>query len=289
MADTVHPHCRSTVRLYTEGAGAKIERVKADSKGQIDLNSLKRLLSEDVASVIIQSPNFLGAIEEVLSFIELIRECGALVILMANPLSYGIYASAGELGVDIAAGDMQPFGLPMQFGGPYAGYLACRQTLLRQLPGRIVGETVDTEGARGFVLTLQAREQHIRRDKATSNICTNQALAALACLVGALWYGKEGVKQLATTNYRRAHYLKSKLDELPGVKTLPSPIFNEFCAYFGAPYNAVRTAFEKAGIQPGIHLGSYLPGYEDYVLIAVTETKNQEQLDRYLSVAEGIA
>ncbi len=187
-----------------------------------------------------------------------IQASGSLFVLAANPLSYGLYENAAALGADIAVGEVQPFGLPLQFGGPYAGYIACKQELVRQLPGRIAGETVDTEGNRGFVLTLQAREQHIRRDKATSNICTNQALAALACLVGMLWYGKQGVKEAALTNFQRASYLRSKLRQIPGVKVLEAPIFNEFAVHFGTSFDHVWDHFEKAGIACGRRSGKVL-------------------------------
>jgi glycine dehydrogenase subunit 1 len=186
-------------------------------------------------------------------------------------------------------GDCQPFGIPMQFGGPYAGYVACRQELVRQLPGRIVGETVDTKGRRGFVLTLQAREQHIRREKATSNICTNQALAALASLIAMLWYGKKGVGELALTNYQRASYLREQLSSVAGVKLFSkAPILNEFAVSFQQPADRVQNHFRKHHIEPGLSLEKYFPELKNYFLIAVTETKNKEQLDLYLEAARGL-
>lgn len=210
-----------------------------------------------------------------------------MTILCANPLAYGIYASAAELGTDIAVGDCQPFGLPLLFGGPYVGYMACRQELVRQLPGRLVGETYDKEGQRGFVLTLQAREQHIRREKATSNICTNQALAALASLVAILWYGKKGVPALASTNYKRAAYLRSKLKQVFGVRVNEAaPIFNEFVVQFDRPMGEVFAHFRAHGIEPGLDLSHYFPALSSSLLVAVTEVKGQEQLDRYVHIAE---
>ena len=233
-------------------------------------------LDDKTAAVLISYPNFFGEILDVKSLIKKAHEKGALVIISANPMVYGLYESAGELGADIAVGDCQPLGLPLQYGGPYAGYMACRQELVRQLPGRIVGKTVDSKGKSGFVLTLQAREQHIRREKATSNICTNQALAALASLVAMLWYGKEGMKKIALTNYQRAEYLKSRLLKIPGITAWSDlPTFNEFTVKFAHPIKNLIKTFRENKIEPGLELPDHC------LLIAVTETKNKEQLDRY--------
>jgi len=238
-------------------------------------------IDSDTAAVVVQNPNFFGEIEDVAALFKKSKEQGAICILIANPLVYGLFASAGELGADIAVGDGQPFGLPLQFGGPYVGYLTCRESLVRQIPGRIVGETVDAEGKRGYVLTLQAREQHIRREKATSNICTNQALAALACLVALSWYGKHGVRDLALTNYQRAHYLHEKLIKIPGISPFSQkPFFNEFCIRFEQKVSDLLPSFHKQGIQPGFPVG------EHKLVVAVTETKAKEQLDRYVEVAK---
>jgi glycine dehydrogenase subunit 1 len=178
--------------------------------------------------------------------------------------------------------------LPMQFGGPYAGYMACRQDLVRQMPGRIVGETVDTQGKRGFVLTLQAREQHIRREKATSNICTNQALAALASLIAMLWYGKRGLNKLALTNFQRASYLRSKLEKLPNIFIPEAPRFNEFVIHFKQPLETVFKKFREARIEPGLPLGRFYPHFSHCLLVAVTETKSKAQLDKYIHIAASL-
>lgn len=286
MASTVHPHYRAVVESYVANHVDAIELLPYRSDGQIDEASLDKILNHQVAAVLIQSPNFFGVIEESALVASRAKSVAALSVLAANPLSYGIYASAGELGFDIAVGDCQPFGLPLAYGGPYVGYMACRENLLRQLPGRIVGETVDSENKRGFVLTLQAREQHIRREKATSNICTNQALAALASLVSILWYGKEGVGKLALTNYRRTAYLKNKLEAVAGIKIWPTErFFNEFVVDFGVPAKMVETHFYKHGIAPGVPLQRFYSELKDHWLVAVTETKNQSQLDHYVEVA----
>lgn len=287
IASSLHPNYRSVVELYLGSHKTQIEMISYNSAGQFDSSSLADLIDDYTAAVLVQSPNFFGIMEDVPRIVAKAKAHGALTVLCANPLSYGLYASAGELGVDIAVGDAQPFGLPLQFGGPYVGYLACRQELVRQMPGRLVGETVDAAGLRGFVLTLQAREQHIRREKATSNICTNQALAALASLVSMLYYGKVGVRRLALTNYQRAAYLRDHLQRMPGVTVMGrGPYFNEFPVSFGCSVEQVQKHFWSRGIEPGIDLGRFYPDLDGYLLVAVTETKSKGMLNRYIQVAE---
>lgn len=289
IADSLHPHYRGVIRQYLSGHSFPIESIPFDQNRQTALKSFSERLDDQTAAVLIQSPNFFGVLEPVKELFAMAKEKGALTILCANPLAYGIYPSAAELGADIAVGDCQPFGIPLQYGGPYVGYMACRQEFVRQLPGRIVGETVDGEKRRGFVLTLQAREQHIRREKATSNICTNQALAALASLVAMLWYGKEGVSALALTNFQRAAYLQEELSQLPGIKVHRQvPMFNEFVVQFDRPIDEVQSHFRTQGIEPGVALGRYFPSFQDCLLVCVTETKSQSQLDRYVQVAKEI-
>lgn len=285
VAHGLNPHYRAVVEQYL-GCHAQIHTLAYDKNWQVDLEALEEALNENTAAVLIQSPNFFGILENVKQIAARAKAKGALLIMAANPLSYGIYATAGELGADIAVGDCQPFGLPLEFGGPYAGYLACRKPFVRQMPGRFVGETKDTNGKTGYVLTLQAREQHIRREKATSNICTNQALTALASLVAIMWYGKNGVKDLAEANFKRSSYLKEHLGLIQGGDWLsPMPHFNEFAFSFGLPYDQVQRHFRDHHIEPGVHLGRYDPMLMDYFLIAATETKSKRQLDRYLQVA----
>lgn len=262
--ETVNPHYEAVVLQYLAAHPLEIIKVPFFQA------------QEGVAAVLVQSPNLFGVVEEMKLLCEQAHEKGALVIQIGNPLAYGIYAPPGETGVDIAVGDTQPFGLPLNFGGPYAGYMATKTDYLRQLPGRLVGQAKDGKGRLGYTLTLQAREQHIRREKALSNICTNQALNALASLVALLWYGKEGIMKLALTNFQRASYLKSLLPN-----TLPGPIFNEFTVGFKKPIQEVLTHFRKAGIEPG-WVAPYL---KDHLIVAVTETKSKEALDRWARVA----
>lgn len=287
IAGSVHPTYRAVVDQYVSTLGVQIETIPFLENGLLDGDFVNRHLDSSTAAVLLQYPNFFGVIDAVSEVSKKAKAVGALTVLCANPLVYGLYASAKELDVDIAVGDCQPFGIPLQFGGPYAGYMACRQELLRQMPGRIVGETKDTQGRRGFVLTLQAREQHIRREKATSNICTNQALSALASLVAMLWYGKEGIRKLALTNFQRASYLKSSLEAISGVTTWKgAPIFNEFVVSFGKSAEHVQSHFRNHGIEPGLSLVRFYPHLEGYFLVAVTETKSKKQLDKYLGLAK---
>lgn len=289
IAESLHPHYRGVVSQYLRSHDCPIEWIPFNHHYQMTLEKIEQRLDHQTAAILIQSPNFFGTLESVKQISAKAKQAGVLTILCANPLSYGLYASAAELGVDIAVGDCQPFGLPLQFGGPYVGYMACRQELVRQLPGRLVGETIDTQGRRGFVLTLQAREQHIRREKATSNICTNQALAALASLVAILWYGKKGIPALALTNYQRAAYLRHQLSRIAGIHVNEEiPILNEFVVQFDRPLTEVQIHFRKQGIEPGLDLGRYFPSLSSCLLVAVTETKNQMQLDHYVQVVEEI-
>lgn len=289
IAGNLHPHYRYVVDQYLN-QHHEVTTIPFLSNGQLDHDHLRYIIDEGAAAVLVQYPNFFGGIDDIAAVSALAKEKGALTLVCANPLVYGLFASANHIGADIAIGDCQPFGIPLQFGGPYAGYIACKQVLARQMPGRIVGETRDTQGRRGFVLTMQAREQHIRREKATSNICTNQALAALASLITFLWYGKKGIHALALTNYQRTAYLRHSLEKLPFVKSMGEvTTFNEFFVRFTIPLERVFKHFRSRGIEPGISLGMFFPEFADSILIAVTEMKSREQLDRYISVAKELS
>lgn len=278
VSKTINPFYLAVIKQYFCHPELKIQ--------EIEIEEMEKYLDNSVAGVLVQYPNFFGCIEDLKTVSQKVKEKGALMVVCANPIVYGLYASALELGADIAVGDCQPFGLPLQFGGPYVGYMACKKEYVRQMPGRIVGETRDKCDKRGFVLTLQTREQHIRREKATSNICTNQALAALASLVGILWYGKEGIKKLALTNYQRASYLRDKLKEV--VQVDDNPIFNEFVVGFKQPIDVVLKHFRKFNIEPGVPLNRFFNEKNNHLLVAVTETKSKQQLDTYIEVAKSL-
>lgn len=269
ILETVHPHYQAVVRQYLHSWPIEIKIVPFDpTTGQALFQP-----EDDVVALLVQSPNVLGVVEEMAS---LCQAAQTVVIQIGNPMAYGLYAPPGETGVAIAVGDTQPFGIPLNFGGPYAGYMATKSIYQRQLPGRLVGEAKDDKGRVGYTLTLQAREQHIRREKALSNICTNQALSALSSLIAILWYGKEGLQKLALTNFQRASYLKSLLPN-----TLSGPIFNEFTVRFKKPIQEVLEGFRKAGIEPGWPC----PFLRDSLIVAITETKTKAMLDRWAEVA----
>lgn len=290
VAGSVHPHYRKAIEQYVKSQQVIIETIPFLADGRLSLDSLVQQADTHTAAILVQSPNFFGVLEPVREIFERGKQVGACNILCANPLAYGLFASAAELGADIAVGDSQPLGLPLQFGGPYVGYMATKEALVRQLPGRIVGETIDSQGRRGFVLTLQVREQHIRREKARSNICSNQALAALASLVAMLWYGPRGLRQLALTCTQRANYLRERLAQVPGITLMgKAPIFNEFAVTFTTPLKKVLRAFRRAHIHPGLEIQRYYPKLKNSLLIAVTETKSREQLDRYIEIAREAA
>lgn len=286
VANSLHPHYRNVLKQYVQTA----EIIEIPTlNGQIDQQAYREQLDDQVAAVILGYPNFFGAIEPVKQLFSLASDVGALSVVVANPLVYGLFSSAKEIGADIAVGDLQPMGIPLSFGGPYVGYMACRQPFVRQLPGRLVGQTIDKEGRKGFVLTLQAREQHIRRDKATSNICSNQNLAALASLIAMLWYGPKGFKKLALTNYQRATFLYRHLIEIPGVEQVSdAPFFHEFAIRFPKPVQTIQSHLEKRGILGGVALEHFYPELTHCLLIAVTETKTESDLLEYVDAVREV-
>ncbi len=289
LSGALNPLYRAVVNQYIERHPVDLKTLPIKEGGTLNIEAALQSIDSETACILIQSPNFFGLIEESSSIISKAKAHGVLVLLCANPIAYGLFKSAGEQDADIAVGDCQPFGVPLEFGGPYIGYMACKREWVRQLPGRLVGETKDQKGRTGYILTLQAREQHIRREKATSNICTNQALAALANLVTMLWYGPEGIKQLALTNYQRATYLREELGKLKGVKIVSSGThFNEFAVRFDLPLEKVLKHFRSHNIEPGVVLERFYSAMKNTLLVAVTETKSLDQLDGYVQVVKGL-
>jgi glycine dehydrogenase subunit 1 len=283
LARTVHPEYRQVLETYLRHQDASVVEIPYEPSGRVDLRALEQSL-KDVAAVVIQSPNFLGAIELVREIAEMVHRAGALLIVtVTEPLSLGIVRPPTE--ADIVAGEAQSFGVPVAFGGPYVGFLAAKQKFLRQLPGRLIGETRDVDGRRGFVLTLATREQHIRREKATSNICTNQSLCALAAAIYLSLLGKRGLKALAEQNLAKAHYAARQLRAIPETTTpFAAPHFNEFVVKTPADADALLAALREEKIIGGLNLEKFFPELKNHLLVCVTEMVSKTAIDRMADV-----
>ena len=250
-----------------------------------------KLLDDKTAAFVVQSPNFFGQIEDLKGLADAVHAVGALLIVVANPMSLGLLTPPGQFGADIVCGEGQPLGIPLSFGGPYLGFFTTRKNLVRQMAGRIVGETVDMDDQRGYVLTLSTREQHIRREKATSNICSNQGLMALAAAVYMSTMGKCGLRNVAELNYHKAHYAAEQIDALRGfVVDKRKPFFNEFvvkCPKSVATVNAYL--LDEHGIIGGYDLGQDYPHLKNHMLVAVTEMNTKEQIDDLAAALEHLS
>lgn len=282
ISSAVHPEARAVVKTYA--AGQYIEVVEIPTKdGLTDLESLTKMMNEEVAAVLVQYPNFFGRIELLKELEEIIHAHKGLFVVSSNPLALGALTPPGAFGADIVVGDAQPFGIPTAFGGPHCGYFAVTKKLMRKVPGRLVGQTTDDQGRRGFVLTLQAREQHIRRDKATSNICSNQALLALASSVAMTALGKSGVREMAIANVQKAHYAKQLFQENGFKVIFDGPCFNEFVVKINRPIKEVNNELLKNGIIGGYDLGREYPDLKHHMLIAVTELRTKAEIDLFVT------
>jgi glycine dehydrogenase subunit 1 len=279
----VHPHSRSTLATYGRGFGTTLAETPLDDRGATDLDALAEAIDDDTAAVFLQQPNFLGTVEDLGPLTEASRRTGALVVCACDPLTLGILEPPGAFGVDVAVGEGQQLGNRLDFGGPSFGFFAAQERYIRKMPGRIAGETVDADGRRGFVLTLQTREQHIRREKATHNICTAQALNALAGMVYLAWLGRRGIVELGELMLRRTHYARETL----GLEPLnPGPVVREFAVRVPDLDTATRRA-RAAGINPGYPLARDYPEYGDGLLVAITERRTREQVDRLAEALRG--
>jgi glycine dehydrogenase subunit 1 len=282
VADTLHPEYRQVLETYSEGRGLKVQSMPARD-GTLDLRALEPLLTPNIAAVLVQQPNFFGQLEPTQRLIEAAHAAGALAIACVDPVSLGVLESPGAYGVDIAVGDGQPLGIPVSYGGPYVGFMATRTELVRRLPGRLVGMTTDQQGRTGFVLTLQAREQHIRREHATSNICTNHALMALAATAYLARLGGEGLRRIATVSAQRAHHLAKAVTERPGYRLAhPGAYLWEFVLRCPRPAEEVAAAMEAKGIVAGLPLGRFFKDRADQLLVAVTEMNDPAALRAYV-------
>lgn len=287
VAKTVHPESQVVLNTYAKFRDIKVVEIGYDN-GQIDLKDLAEKISPDTAAVVVQSPNFFGIIESLQQISDLAHQNKSLFIVSADPISLALLKSPGELGADIVVGEGQPLGNAISFGGPYLGFFAAKDKLMRKMPGRIVGETKDTFGNRGFVLTIQTREQHIRREKATSNICSNQALNALAATIYLTLLGKEGLKEVAELCLNKAHYAFNQLVATGNFQPLfNAPFFKEFALKSLTPVEQLNKKLLDEKIIGGYALGKDYPDLTDGWLIAVTEKRTKEEIDLLAGKAGG--
>ena len=274
----VSPIYRKILKSYT--TNLHIEFVETPvTHGQSDRQEIFSCLDNKTAAIILQNPNFFGAIDDHSDIVKKAHSLGALAIASVYPISLGILKTPGEMGFDITTGEGQSLGLPLNFGGPYLGFMAAKNEFVRKMPGRIVGETVDTKGRRCFVNTLQAREQHIRREKATSNICTNVALCAMQSMIYMSLLGKGGLKELAQLNCDKAEFTRQSLATVHGIEVKrSSPTFNEFAVHLPRDASSVAAQMIEKGFAAGFPLGRYYPGMENYLLVAVTEKRTKDDI-----------
>ena len=277
LSPAIHPHYRATVRTYTQGMGLEI----LEEPLTADLGELTGQLDGNTAVLVVQTPNFFGQLEDLTGLADAVQGVGALLCVVVNPLSLGLVRPPGEYGADIVVGEGQPLGIPLSYGGPYLGIFTTRDKHARKMAGRLVGETVDANGKRGYVLTLSTREQHIRRERATSNICTNQGLLALAATVYLSAMGKGGLRKVAELCYHKAHYAADQIDRLDGYAVRrEKPFFHEFAVRCPRPVAEINQGLlERWGIIGGYDLGQDYPQRENQMLIAVTEMNSREEID----------
>ena len=288
IANTVHPHYREVAQTYAVGPGLQIDIIGPTFGESFDarlaIDAARTALDTETAALVVQQPNFLGSIEDLRGLADAAHAVGALLIVVINPIALGLLESPGAAGADIVVGEGQPLGIPLAYGGPWLGIFAASEKLVRQIPGRIVGQTTDLDGRRGFVLTLQTREQHIRRERATSNICTNVALCALASTVYLSTIGKVGLRKIANLCLRKSHYAASRIAEIPGF-AIPnqSPFFHEFVVRCPVPVRDLKERLHAQGILPGFHLGPIFASLDDCLLVCTTETNTKDEIDRLVA------
>lgn len=289
VSKTVHPDSRRVLKTYAHVQGLKVIEID-ETDGVTNLEELEKNIGKNTAAVIVQNPNFFGIIEDVKSVEEITHSNKkTMLVVSVDPISLGILKSPGELGADIVVGEGQSLGLPLNYGGPYLGFIATTQKNMRKLSGRIVGESVDADGNRAFVLTLQAREQHIRREKATSNICSNQGLNTLASAVYMVAMGKNGLKEVATQSALKAHYAYNSMINTGKYKPLfDKPFFKEFAVTSDIRGDKIKDELLKDNIIGGFLLDTYYPQYKDGILYCVTEKRTKEEIDKLVNVLEGI-
>ena len=275
----LHPHSRESLQTYSAGYGTTVEDLPL-AAGVTDLAALEAAVDDDTAAVFLQQPNFIGSIEDLGVLAPIAKRTGALLVVAVDALTLGVLRPPGEFGADVAVGEGQPLGNRLDYGGPSVGFFAAREEHIRRMPGRIAGETTDVDGRRGFVLTLQTREQHIRREKATSNICTSQQLNALAATIYLSWLGRAGIVEIGELMAQRTAYARERLAAIDGVEPLHSqPVVREFAVRLDAPVDAVLRRCAAEGINAGYPLGADYPEWEDGLLIAITERRTRAHID----------
>jgi glycine dehydrogenase subunit 1 len=279
VGGTVHPEHRQILATYLANLEPELVTVPARD-GRLDAAALASAVTDDTAAVVIQHPNFFGQLEDAEELVEAAHRKGALAVVSVDPISLGLLRRPGSYGADIVVAEGQSLGNPLSFGGPYLGVMACREEYVRKMPGRIVGQTTDRHGRRCWVLTLQTREQHIRREKATSNICTNQGLLALRASIYLAAVGPPGLRAAAELSARKAHYAAEQLGRVPGLSVaFPGPFFKEFVVRSAADPRRVLAEVGRLGYHGGIPLGRWFPDLADAILIAVTEKRTREEID----------
>jgi glycine dehydrogenase subunit 1 len=292
LSPTLHPHYRQVVRTYTQGMGIQV--VGDDAPASASLDALAAAGDKETACVIVQNPDFLGRLytpAEMQALADKVHADGALFVVAVDPISLGLFTPPGRYGADIALGEGQPMGNPLSFGGPYLGFFAMKMGDVRKSAGRIVGQTVDAEGKRGFVLTLSTREQHIRREKASSNICTNQALMALAAAIYMAAMGKHGLRTAAELSYHKAHFAADLIGKLPGYQVVSQgPFFKEFVVRCPQPVARINQfLLDEYGIIGGYDLGSDYPSLRDHMLLCVTEMNSRAEIEALAAALEELA
>lgn len=298
VSPTLHPQYRAVIRTYMQGMELEVagDDLNADpSTGlragiESNPNDLISLVDDNTCIVIVQYPDFFGRIYDYTKLIEDVHAKGALVCVVANPTALAMFKTPGSMGADIVVGDGQPLGIPMWYGGPSVGFFTTRKKFVHKMAGRLIGETVDNKGQRSYVLTLTAREQHIKRDRATSNICTNQGLIALGTAVYLSLLGKKGLRQVAELCYQKAHYAAQELSQIEGMGLcFTEPFFHEFALCVGRPVDEVNAHLLEHGIIGGYDLGQDYPSLKDHMLIAVTEMNTKEEIDTLVEVLSEVA
>lgn len=290
VSAAVHPEYRRVMATYLGNQDVALDTVPW-RMGVTNLDALQQAAGTDLAAVVVQNPNFFGSIEEMQAASEIAHRAGALFVAVVDPISLGILAPPGEYGADIAVGEGQGLGNAIGFGGPYLGFFAARRDLIRRMPGRIAGMTRDVDGRRGFVLTLQTREQHIRRERATSNICTNQALNALAATAYLAMIGRQGIRRVGELCVQRSHYAYEALTGIPGIRPMwGAPFFKEFVVEMDGEIPEILTRlWQEYSIIGGLPLGNFYEGLERGVLWCVTEARTREDIDRLAAVLRQLA